>query len=332
MREVDVAIVGGGIAGIVAATKLIESGKDVLVLDKSKSVGGRLATRRMNGGRADHGAQFFTVRTDQFQQIVNQWEQNGWVSKWFGENHARYKSMNGMNQLVKHLASEVQIQLSSKVDRIERDGEFYTLVADEGDFVKARTVLLTPPAPQSLNLLQSSDIVLSQYALQSLSRIAFQPALVGLVTLIEGAASSLPNSGHQDEDMPDGIERIVDSYSKGISKKRVISIYGTSELSNSLYKEDDEFILGEMLSRGSSFINLEHVSSSQLKRWRYAQAGVVHSSPTLWVSDREAIVVAGDAFLRSDDQSGRTRIESAVLSGLAAANELNDRLEGKASF
>ncbi|MDQ0482172.1 NAD(P)/FAD-dependent oxidoreductase [Guptibacillus hwajinpoensis] len=330
MREVDVAIVGGGIAGIVAATKLIESGRDVLVLDKSKSVGGRLATRRINGGRADHGAQFFTVRTDQFQQLVDQWEQNGWVSKWFGENHARYKSMNGMNQLVKHIASEVPVQLSYKLNRIERDGDSYTLVSNEGDVVKARTVLLTPPAPQSLELLQSSDIMLSEYTIQSLSRIVFQPALVGLITLNEGVNTTLPNSGHQDADLPDGIERVVDSYSKGISNERLISIYATSELSKSLYREEDEVILAELLSRVSSFINSEHTASSQLKRWRYAQAEEVHSAPTLWVSDRESIVVAGDAFLRNDDQSGRTRIESAVLSGLAAANEINDRLEGKA--
>ncbi|TKD70484.1 NAD(P)/FAD-dependent oxidoreductase [Pseudalkalibacillus hwajinpoensis] len=332
MREVDVAIVGGGIAGIVAATKLIESGKEVLVLDKSKSVGGRLATRRINGGKADHGAQFFTVRTEQFQQLVDRWEQNGWVSKWFGENHARYKSTDGMNQLVKHLASEVPVQLSFKVDRIERDGNSYVLVPEEGDDVKAHTVLLTPPAPQSLQLLQASDSQLSNYAHHSLNRIVFDPALVGLVSLKEGASTKLPNSGHQDSDLPEGIERIVDSSSKGISTERIISIYATSELSKFLYSEEDELILRELISRVSHIIHSEHVSSSQLKRWRYAQAEQVHSSPTLWVSEHESIVVAGDAFLRSDDQSGRTRIESAVLSGLTAANEINDGMERKASL
>ncbi|MBN8208769.1 FAD-dependent oxidoreductase [Bacillus sp. NTK071] len=332
MKEVDVAIVGGGISGIVAATKLIESGKEVLVLDKSKSVGGRLATRRINGGKADHGAQFFTVGTEEFQQLVDHWGQNGWVSKWFGENHARYKSTDGMNQLVKHLASEVPARLSSKVERIEHDGHFYVLFLEEGDSVKARAVLLTPPAPQSLKLLQASDIQLSNHAHQSLSRIVFDPALVGLLALNEESATTLPNSGHQDADLPDGIERIVDSYSKGISKERIISIYATSELSKSFYSKEDEVILTELMNRVSPIIHSEHVSSSQLKRWRYAQAEQVHSSPTLWVSEQESIVVAGDAFLRSDDQSGRTRIESAVLSGLDAANEMNDEMERKASI
>ena len=66
-----VVIVGAGIAGLVAARELAASGVDVRVVDKGRSVGGRLATRRIGDARLDHGAQFFTVRTPAFRARVD---------------------------------------------------------------------------------------------------------------------------------------------------------------------------------------------------------------------------------------------------------------------
>lgn len=61
-RVYDVVIVGAGICGLMAAGQLVERGASVLLLDKGRTVGGRLATRRIEAGCADHGAQFFTAR------------------------------------------------------------------------------------------------------------------------------------------------------------------------------------------------------------------------------------------------------------------------------
>ena len=55
-------------AGVVAARELTRNGDDVVVMDKGRSPGGRMATRRDGDARFDHGAQFFTVRDELFQQ------------------------------------------------------------------------------------------------------------------------------------------------------------------------------------------------------------------------------------------------------------------------
>ncbi len=85
--ETDVLIVGAGLSGLVAARELTKKGLNVTVLDKGRSVGGRLATRRIADGVADHGAQFFTARTNTFKAEVKQWLDAGlisvsWLERW----------------------------------------------------------------------------------------------------------------------------------------------------------------------------------------------------------------------------------------------------------
>ena len=52
-----VVVVGGGIAGLVAATELERGGRPVLLLEREDTVGGRVRTRRVDGFRIDRGFQ-----------------------------------------------------------------------------------------------------------------------------------------------------------------------------------------------------------------------------------------------------------------------------------
>ena len=74
-----VVVIGAGLAGLMAAQQLQNNGHEVVVLDKGKSPGGRLATRRIGDATLDHGAQFFTVREPEFEHEVQQWVQAGVV-------------------------------------------------------------------------------------------------------------------------------------------------------------------------------------------------------------------------------------------------------------
>jgi len=70
-----VAIIGAGIAGLSCANHLSENAIYATVFDKSKGVGGRTSTRRVEPNLSfDHGAQYFTVRNPILQRFVTDWE------------------------------------------------------------------------------------------------------------------------------------------------------------------------------------------------------------------------------------------------------------------
>ena len=71
----NVVVIGAGLSGLMAAKSLQVQGHKVLVVDKGRSVGGRLATRRIGTATLDHGAQFFTVRSEEFAKHVDAWLQ-----------------------------------------------------------------------------------------------------------------------------------------------------------------------------------------------------------------------------------------------------------------
>jgi oxygen-dependent protoporphyrinogen oxidase len=60
--DVDVAVIGAGIAGLTAAHDLHKSGCSVRVFEASDHVGGRMATKRVDGYRVDTGAEQISVR------------------------------------------------------------------------------------------------------------------------------------------------------------------------------------------------------------------------------------------------------------------------------
>ena len=113
-----VAIVGAGLAGLMAGRTLAEAGHEVVLLDKGRSPGGRLATRRIGAATLDHGAQFFTVRSEAFAARVDRWEADGLVRVWcrgfeVEDGHPRYAVRGGMNALAKHLATGLDVRCST---------------------------------------------------------------------------------------------------------------------------------------------------------------------------------------------------------------------------
>jgi renalase len=156
-------IVGAGMSGLMAARVLQGAGLTVTLLDKGRGVGGRMATRRIEDGVFDHGAQFFTVRDSRFQKFVDEWLASGLVSEWSSgfadaaghyspDGHPRYRGNAGMNSIAKALAQGLDVQVSTQVKRIDLNGHGWHLETEDGKGFSAQSLILTAPRWRRWNI------------------------------------------------------------------------------------------------------------------------------------------------------------------------------------
>ncbi|RKD24519.1 hypothetical protein BEP19_09040 [Ammoniphilus oxalaticus] len=126
--------------------------------------------------------------------------------------------------------------------------------------------------------------------------------------------------------MPREIERIADQRQKGVSLVPSASVYMTGDWAARHFHHADPEVIEQIIALSTPFIASTNIQAVQLKRWDYAETALPLRSPFIEVGVTHPLLVGGDAFLHADDPAGRTRIESAFLSGVAAAERLFEKL------
>ncbi|MCS6836752.1 MAG: FAD-dependent oxidoreductase [Anaerolineae bacterium] len=329
MNNADIIILGAGVAGLMAARVLNEQGISTILVDKGRSVGGRMATRRIGDGLADHGAQFFTARTKQFQAQVEDWMRAGVVRIWgYGwsdsslkrtapDGHPRYVAVNGMNALTQHMAATLpHIHVNCEIGTISYANDLWTLTALDARVYVGRALIMTAPVPQSLHLLRAVSLTEKDRA--ALERIQYAPCLTGMF-VIEGDID-LPEPGAiQDNSKP--IYWIGDNRAKGISQTLIVTAQADGLHSRQRYDLSDEDNLAWLQTTVEAHLTPgSRVVEGQLKKWRYAAPITTHPFDTM-LAEELPLAFAGDAF------GGRGRVEGAYLSGLAAGRALIEHLQ-----
>lgn len=325
--KVEILIVGAGLSGLLAAQQYQGSGKQITLLDKGRTVGGRLATRAIGPGLADSGAQFFTVREPAFQRFVDQWQMAGLIYTWStgwsdgsliatpaNDGYPRYAVRGGMNALAHHLAAQltaqgVTLQTDQRVTAVAQVDEGWQVTTESGERYQAAALILTPPAPQSLALLAAGGVALAPADRNALERITYAPCLCGLFWL-EGDIT-LPDPGAIQRPGAD-LAWVADNQRKGISPDAtLITVHAGPTYSATHYDTPDEELLATFQASLQPFLRGRvKCHAAQLKRWRYALPTVTHPARYLQAQGLPPLYFGGDAF-------GGPRVEGAALSGLA---------------
>jgi renalase len=327
-HQSDILIVGAGITGLMAAQALTQAGRQVALVDKGRSVGGRLATRRIGPGLADHGAQFFTVRGPAFAAQVQQWEAAGLVFRWASgwsdgsiagpmvDGHPRYAVRGGMNALAKALAADltsagVTIHLDVKLTAIAATAESWRATAEQGDVYEAATAILTAPVPQALALLDAGGVKMTPGQRAALESVRYAPCLCG-IAWVEGAVQ-LPEPGAvQKQDAP--VAWVADNRRKGISPgAQVITFHANPVWSAAHYGDGDEAVTAVFAAELKRWTYGDYaLREMHVKRWRYALPTALYPQPFLVADGLPPLYFGSDAF-------ATPRVEGAATSGLAIA-------------
>lgn len=320
-QEPDILIIGAGIAGLLAASELKKSGRRVVVVDKGRGVGGRLATRRIGQATFDHGAQFITARDARFADAIREWEKAGVVSEWYrnsgaeNKGHPRWRGNPAMTAIAKYLAKDLPVVLEKQVASLRFDLERWVAVIDNNEKIFARSVILTPPVPQSLELIKSGEVHLSSQIKNQLESMTYEPCIV--VMAISDAPVKIPSpGGFAPTSGPIGW--IADNYMKKVSRIPAVTIHATALFSIENWNSDRTEIGKELLRAAEPYLGSD-VVDYQVHGWRYSKPVGVAENPCLILSDTPPLLIAGDAF-------GGPSVEGAALSGWEAASSLSKLL------
>ncbi|MBA4115202.1 MAG: FAD-dependent oxidoreductase [Rubrobacter sp.] len=314
-------IIGAGLSGLITAQTLQNAGITVTVLEREQKIGGRMRTDRVQNGVFDHGAQFFTVRSDRFEEITQTWLSAGVAQEWTrgfadatGEQnedgHPRYKGTRGMTAITEYLAQDLDIRTGLEVKELHETGQSWEVVAGSSTH-DADALILTAPAPAALALVDSNGISLPSEAREALQSISYQPC-IAVMALLDGPGEVPRPGGVQVGGDP--LFWIADNYQKGISEVPAVTIHAGPEWSREHAQSDDARVSDLLLQEAKDYLGTG-VRATAVYRWEYSMPASSYEEQFIYVEGPPPLVFCGDAY-------AGPKVEGATLSGLAAAEKL----------
>ena len=323
VSHVDSLVIGAGMSGLCAASALKAAGKSVVVVDKARGVGGRMATRRMGGATLDHGAQFVTARTGRFESWIHAACTAGAAAEWCRgfsgarDGHTRWRGLSGMSGLARHLAAGLELRMESQVAAVSRAEAGWEIRLTDGTTLLAESVVLTAPVPQSMALLDAGGVVLETGLRARLEAVRYERCLA-LLLVLDGPSSIPEPGGFAPGAGP--LAWLADNQKKGISALPSVTAHAGDAYSVEHWDRDREEVARELIRLAEPLLGAG-VVGHQMHGWRYSRPLATDFSACVVVEREAPLILAGDAF-------GGARVEGAALSGWAAAAELCGLLSG----
>lgn len=295
-----IAIIGAGMCGLTAARVLEDAGHAPVLFDKSRGVGGRMATRRVGDDlQFDHGAQYLSAKGDGFAAFLARAKAAGAAGNWTPEGASvRTVGIPGMNAIAKTQAGGLDLRLGTEIAHVQQaDGAWQ--VADEG----FDRVILTIPAPQAAQLLGANPLT------QALEPVVMAPNLTLLLALPKSASPPFVSRRAPQDDIS---WIALDSAKTSRTGPDCWVAQASPEWSRAHLELEKDAIAAKMLPMVCNLIGADQSAALHVAghRWRYALAQKPLGQPFL--SDGAGLFIGGDWALAG-------RVEAAWDSGQAMA-------------
>ena len=324
-----IAIIGAGLAGLTLALEM-DNCAEVLVFEKSRAAGGRMATRVAGPYQFDHGAQFFTARDPRFKTFLAPYIKQGHIAVWragfaeFSGNRvtarrrwddapAHYVGAPRMNSIAARLAAGLRLRLKTEITRLEgRNGRWLAYdqagrAAGEFDWV-----ISAIPAAQAARLLPAR--FLPRAAIRQKSMLACYSLMLGFAeplrldwqaALVAGADISWLSK---------------DNSKPGRPASAALLAHSTNQWAEAHIDADQAYIKDHLCKEvervtGAPIGQADHIG---LHRWRYANIGR-QAGAGYFIDSAARLAACGDWCLHG-------RVEAAFLSACRLADGLKAAL------
>jgi len=320
-----IAVIGAGLAGLVVARALGER-HDVTVVEKGRGVGGRMATRYAGSFEFDHGAQFFTARSEAFRDflrplaersVIARWDARfaelrrneiGEIRRWNAE-YPHYVGVPRMSAVCKWLALGLDVRLETAVTSLLAENGGWRLATESVKLPEIFDwIVITAPAAQAAALVPA-DSRLHETA----SAYRMQPCFALMLGFARAQAVPWQATRVRDAD----ISWISVNQSKpGRPIGSSLLVHSTNAWADAHVNDDPAGIRAHLMREFSDVTGVPADAAQyvELHRWRYAN--IERQRGQLYAIDRGyRLAAAGDWFVRG-------RVEGAFLSASALSAEL----------
>ncbi len=344
----EVVVIGAGLSGLLCARRLQDAGYQVIVLEKSRGLGGRVATRRINHSPVNHGLPFIEPQGECSRNLICQLEQQSCLNIWSGTASmmdaygtirpmavsTRYESQTGLTAVAKFLGKGLEIYQQHRVQAIAPSSQALWQLHLDGstDCYYAQAVVIAIPSPQALTLLQ--PLAVQGFPASTLSQIEqaqFSPCLAVI------ASESVSNGNRSTGNPSSSWDLLTLPYHPDLRLiNRVKSWASNADRPIWMIHSSPDFALrhldlpdlnqvGQLLVQQAQTIIAHQASEFRIlhsHRWRYAICCRPISDRCLWSALPHPLVICGD-------WCGGQTLENALQSGWAASTRVNQLTQGR---
>lgn len=339
----DIAIVGAGMAGLTCAQRIHQAGHRVVVVEKSRGLGGRMATRRLHGTHADHGVCYLKPKDSSFKALLEDLVGRGTLRTWPETIHEldsqgelrvpterspRYASPTGISAIARAISTDLNIRLNQRVISIEATKNGWRLRCEETAIaqapdITAKLLVMAIPAPQAVMLLEGLE--LDDRYLKALRSVEFAPSISAIALYPQDRqsdAEALPFQGITCPLDSDLSWIGFDSSKQQHPVQPVFVIQSSAAFAHQFFEAHDLEAVGKQLLIQAAQVTVPWLTEPevlQVHRWRYAFPVTPLAQPYLAAQTDSPLVCTGD-------WCGGNRVESAFRSGVATAEWVCDQL------
>ena len=344
-----IAIIGAGMAGLTVAYGLRNQPVERTVFEKSRGYGGRAATRGRNGCRYDHGAPFFTAPSRRVRDLIlahlptehlieigrplGAFNREGDLLQSGGSQEGpRWTYHQGISTLGKLLAraGRPDLRRGTRVERLRRRGDQWAVETATGTRHEPYdAVVLTPPAPQTADILTRSNLDASSFPdlRAAVESVDYTPQFAYVWAYDRPLSRPARYHGFVSRDAEHPLSWIGFEHDKpghAPAGVHVVVVHTAPGWTQPRVDRDPDAFVPEVQAQAEAVLstNLREPMWRDAQRWRYARPTGALPDQARAMGEEVGLYFAGDYV------AGTGEVGATLETGFQVAGRIRDRIEG----